>query len=622
MRIARTYIENFRGISKAELFFPQHAVLIGDNNCCKSTVLEAIDLALGPDRVARQPAIDEHDFYAGRYLTADAKSVSIIVEVILIDLSDEQKRHFREHLEWWNTTTNKLLDAPPPEQTAAKDVGAALRVQFVGRYDPEDDDFVAKTYFQSPPRDEENRIEYRSRDKRMCGFLFLRPLRTGSRALSLARGSSLDIILSLKKVNLQVWEKALGELRKIPIGEDSELGLNKILKAVQDAVRSFVPAEWADQPQMRVSDLTRETLRETLTVFMATGAKGDDGTNHSAPFQHQGSGTINLLVLAMLTLIAEQKQNVIFAMEEPEIAIPPHAQKRIVNAVRQTSAQALFTSHSPYVLEEFSPEQILIVNRKAGVAEFLPAVFPAVIKPKAYRHEWRTRFAEALLARRVLIAEGHTEYHALPAAARRLHELAPTRYKTLEALGIAVVNAATDSQVAPLGEHFRKLGKTVLACFDKQAAGALAAIIANVDHAYESPEPNFEDMAINNTAEAALRRFALRLVADGEWPTHLHTQTPTAATTLPDLQAAVRAYLAWSKGAEGGADLLNECTEAEMPAYVRDTLAAITATFAQPPPAPAAAPAAPNAAAIPAAAPVAAAPAPTPPAGDSPAQIK
>jgi putative ATP-dependent endonuclease of the OLD family len=590
MRISSVIIENFRGIEKANLLFPRHAVLIGDNNCCKSTILEAIDLALGPDRISRQPAIDEHDFHGGRYLTTDSKPVPIHVEVILTDLSEEQTRHFREHLEWWDNKASALLDAPPPERTADPEVRAALRVQFVGQYDADEDDFVAKTYFLSPPREGDDRREFKTRDKRMCGFLFLRPVRTGSRALSLARGSSLDIILKLKKVNLQVWEKVLVELRKITIDDGTENGIKQVLKTVQDAVRSFVPAEWADQPQMRVSDLTRETLRETLTVFMSTGAKDAADANHNAPFQHQGTGTVNLLVLAMLKIIAEQKQNVIFAMEEPEIAVPPHAQKRIVNEVRASSAQALFTSHSPYVLEEFPPEQILLVHRTAGVADFLPALFPAVIKPKAYRQEWRTRFAEALLARRILIAEGHTEYHALPVAARRLHELAPDKYKTLEALGIAVVNAGTDGQIVPLAEHFQKLGKKVIACFDKQDAAALAAIQAAVDHPYEAPEKNFEKMAVNMTDEAALRRFGLRLIADGEWPPHLAPKTPTAAMAVADLKDAIRDYLSWAKGSQGGADLLAECTEAEMPAYVRDTIAAITVTFSPPPPPPASAP--------------------------------
>ena len=44
-----------------------------------------------------------------------------------------------------------------------------------------------------------------------------------------------------------------------------------------------------------------------------------------------------MLVLAMLSQIAEDKQNVIFAMEEPETAIPPYAQKRIVHEIREVS---------------------------------------------------------------------------------------------------------------------------------------------------------------------------------------------------------------------------------------------------------------------------------------------
>ena len=65
MRIARLKIENFRGIEKSELFFPGHTVLVGDNNTGKSTIIEAIDLVLGPERLSRYPVIDEHDFYGG-----------------------------------------------------------------------------------------------------------------------------------------------------------------------------------------------------------------------------------------------------------------------------------------------------------------------------------------------------------------------------------------------------------------------------------------------------------------------------------------------------------------------------------------------------------------------------
>jgi putative ATP-dependent endonuclease of the OLD family len=344
-----------------------------------------------------------------------------------------------------------------------------------------------------------------------------------------------------------------------------------------------VPSEWASEPHLRVSDLTRETLRRTLTVFMATGAMNGEAP-HAAPFQHQGNGTINMLVLALLSMIADAKQTVIFAMEEPEIAIPPSTQKRIVDGVRRKSSQALFTSHSPYVLEEFSPSQILVVRRDAGGnLSAAPIVFPAHIKRKAYSSEFRLRFAEALLARRVLVAEGETETTAYPAAARRLAELDPQNYASLEALGIAVFNARTDNQVAGYGAFFRGLGKKVFAVYDKQTdAARQAQIAASVDHPYEAPTKGFEALLLNETAEAALRRFAAQLVADGEWPQHLAAETPQPWTPLADLKSVLSKYFGWSKGSGGGGDLVGICTVAEMPSTLKTVLAAIK-VLAQPP---------------------------------------
>lgn len=575
MRIARLRIDNFRGIAKGDILFSGHTVLVGDNNTGKSTVLEAIDLVLGPERLSKRPAIDEHDFYAGRYIDAEGNPIEIKIEVIVVDLTDEQARHFRDYLEWWNENTNALLDGPPPEGTDQAGVLPALRIGFKGTYDKEEDDFTGTTYFLSPILESGEHTPFRTTDKRLCGFLFLRTLRAGSRALSLERGSLLDIILRLQEKRLQMWEEVLDQLRKLPVAEKPELGISDILSKVQESVRSFVSSDWADNPHMRVSDLTRENLRRALTVFMGTGAKREDGSDYAAPFQHQGTGTINILVLALLSLIAELKQNVIFAMEEPEIAIPPHTQKRIIDSVCKKSAQALFTSHSPYVLEEFKPSQVLVVKREAGVLSGMTADYPPTVKPKAYRAEFRTRFCEALLARKVLITEGRTEYDAFPAAARRLHELDPDRFKTLEALGLALVSANSDSQVAPLGEYFSKLGKTVLAVFDKQELAQKTEIEAKISHTFEAPEKNFEDVLLNGTAESALRRYALELVAEGDWPQHLGGKTPTAAMPLDELRSALKDYLGWAKGAGGAADLLGVCSLSEMPAFIVSTLEAI-----------------------------------------------
>jgi len=100
-----------------------------------------------------------------------------------------------------------VIDEPPPEGTDSPHVEAALRVGFTGKYDEDEDDFAGTTYFLSPTSDDGEFDPFKTSDKRKCGFLFLRTLRTGSRALSLERGSLLDIILRLK--NGAVGERAL-----------------------------------------------------------------------------------------------------------------------------------------------------------------------------------------------------------------------------------------------------------------------------------------------------------------------------------------------------------------------------------------------------------------------------
>ncbi len=584
MRIARIKISNFRAIASGELLFPGNTVLVGDNNTAKSTVLEAIDLVLGPDRISRSAPIDEHDFHVGRYLDENGEPVKIEIEVVVVDLNEEQARHFRDHLEFWDNSSNSLLTGPPAEATGEDHVLPALRVGFTGEYDEEEDDFVASTYFLSPVSDAGEVAPFKTPDKRLCGFLFLRTLRTGSRALSLERGSLLDIILRLQEKRLQMWEDVLTELRVLPVATKPDLGITEILSSVQNALRQFVPSEWADNPHLRVSDLTRETLRRVLTVFMATGATRPDGTQYAAPFQHQGTGTINTLVLALLSLIADQKQNVIFAMEEPEIAIPPHTQKRIVNNVKNKSAQVLFTSHSPYVLEEFAPSQILVIKRSGGSLTGETADLPDTIKPKSYRSQFRMRFCEGLLARRILITEGNTEYDALPAAARRLHDLKPADFRTLEAMGIAVINAESDSKIAILGEYFQRLGKDVFAVCDKQDPANLAAIQAVIPHAYESSEKGFEKLMVNGVADVALRRFAKQLVDENRWPSHLVANTPTETTPLEELRDALFQYLKWAKADGDAAQLLSICSEDEMPPFVVATLSAIRAVVDPPPP--------------------------------------
>ena len=154
MQISRITITHFRGIESATIDLPKHAVLVGDNNSCKSTLLEALDLTLGPDRISRANPIDEHDFYGGDYVDLDGNPIPIQVEVIITGLSAEQQRRFADHLEWWNDATRTLVQAGGAAEVDAPHVTAALRIGFEGRYNRDEDDFEAETVFAASRRED------------------------------------------------------------------------------------------------------------------------------------------------------------------------------------------------------------------------------------------------------------------------------------------------------------------------------------------------------------------------------------------------------------------------------------------------------------------------------------
>lgn len=592
MRIVRVHIENFRGISLADIHFYGTSVLLGDNNIGKSTIFEAIELAIGADRLSRTQAIDEHDFHGGRYLSEGDQPRKIVVEVVIAGLDEQHRTKFRANLEFWRLVDRVLLGAGEIAGAAQEGIEPAVRIRFEGVYDAENDEFVSKTWFAVPRQEDGTPIsECRSGDKREFGFLHLRALRTGSRALSMERGSLLDVILKTYEVRTQMWEGLLDRLRDLDVvgADDAEFGV--ILTAIRDAMREIVPGEWADSPHLRVSELTREDLRRVLKSFLATGVPG-----YAAPFQHQGSGTINALVLAMLGLIATRRNGrVIFAMEEPELSLPPHVQKRVVDKVRSLASQALFTSHSPYVIEQFPPEQMSVLTRDgAGVLQAANVILPDNLKLKIFRDGFRTRFCEALLARRVIVVEGKTELVAYSAVARRAAELDPATYQRLDALGWVPFDAVGQNAVASFATFFRSLGKTVATIFDQQLPAERATIVASCDAAFEQPYAGFEHLLRAEIAPAMQACFVKWFVAVGEWPQALQPLVPAAGADDDAYSPAFQALFIHKKGDDYLTVFFEQCQVGHFPATMMATIAALKQMVAPPPPrppAPAAAPA-------------------------------
>lgn len=584
MKVVRLSIANFRSIKSAELHFDGHCLIVGPNNVGKSTICEALDLVLGPDRISKFPPVEEFDFHNARYLAPNAieeeepTPVPIQIEVVLTDINAEVENRCGQHLEFWHTAEKRLLHEGEIDAANPPLVVSCLRLETLAVYNPEEDEFEAKTCYSRSPNAEPGELDKVSKEvKRMFGFLYLRAVRTGSRALSLERGSLLDIILRLRGSRAGLWEKAIERLRGLDIEKDA-VHLQPVLMSIEARLGRYIASDVDGRTtNLHVSQLTREHLRKTMAFFLAMSK---DQT--PVPFQQVGTGTLNVLVLALLSFIAELKPtSVIFAMEEPEIAVPPHTQRRIADYLLHNTTQAFATSHSPYVIERFEPEQTLLLSRGPDSSVTAKKVSDASgLKGNDFKRFARRGLTECMLGKGVIVVEGLTEFHALPVAARKMEE-GDAALQALDIAGAAFFDAESESAMPKFGTFFKALALKTFSFYDFIARPPekkklfTDAFDVDCEHAHAG----FEMLVVNEMPVDRLWSFLDDLRLSGDNGNFL---IPAARPVDVEVKKLVLSVLKSNKGAGWAARLFEGSAVNELPATVTGFLTQVYAAFPKP----------------------------------------
>jgi putative ATP-dependent endonuclease of OLD family len=583
LKISRLSITNFRGVAEATLHFDGHTLLVGTNNVGKSTVCEALDLVLGPDRLSKFPPVEEFDFYNSVYLETDNKTPKALrIEVVLTSLSQEITNSSGSHIEFWHRTEKRLLAEGELAGVDASSVESCLRLETIGKYNLDEDEFEAHTFFSHSPDEPSGELRLVSKTiKRMIGFLYLRTLRTGSRALSLERGSLLDIILRLGKIRTGLWEESIKRLRHLepPIDQDAA-HLRPVLESIEKRLAQYIPtSNTQSATKLHVSQLTREHLRKTMAFFLSMSPD-----QKPVPFQEVGTGTLNTLVLALLSFIAELKQdNVIFAMEEPEIALPPHTQRRIIDYLLTKTQQCFVTSHSPYVIEKFEPSQIQILRRSDQARlTAAPVILDGAIKPKTYHKHARRGLCEAMLGKAVIVVEGLTEQIGIWAVAAKM-EGQDSNFYPLDLSGVTIFSSDGDGALPAFGNFFKNIGLKTYAFYDHkprttEEAGKLRLAF---DLPNETSYASAEALLVAEIPVARQWQLLEEMRNAGE-QVGIPTQPPDDAA----VRALCLAVLRGRKGDGTAGRLIEFCEKNELPASMVNFLRQIYTAFPKPVPIP------------------------------------
>ena len=164
MQIAELRINGFRGVENAKLRFSSHNVLIGPNNSGKTTVIEALALLFGRDRLIRD--LTEHDFFGSDPGPADRVSIVATITGFSNDDPNVNTAWFREERavpKWWDPADGSLhAERADQSYRLACQIGLAARFDRddlaveVIRYFHDDDDvgdvFDAEVVKRIPPQ--------------------------------------------------------------------------------------------------------------------------------------------------------------------------------------------------------------------------------------------------------------------------------------------------------------------------------------------------------------------------------------------------------------------------------------------------------------------------------------
>ena len=474
MRVAILVLENFRGIRTGVVRFKQHTVLVGANNTGKSTIIEALTLLLGRDRLIRE--LTEHDFCGSNPQPAERLKLVATIAGFEGDDPDKHPEWFRDGRavpKWLDEKTGVVHPARKSEewvlccQIAAQAYfdSESLSVEFI-RYFHDDDNPI-------DPFDADSPVQVPGRLIQQFGFFLVRANRTWEKVLSW--GSEL-FRRTVQVAAAQPASAILAERDRLR-NPERPIELDEQIAPLIANVNKELARCLASAPQLQL----RLTNTDSKSVLDAISAHFSTPTVQSLPATRQGSGLISLQSLMLLLELgrvrAEAGDGFIMALEEPEIHVAPSTQSQLLHRVQALSTQTFVTTHSPSVAAAADPTSVLLLRNDKGVLTAEPFLLAplngaSTAWERKLFQQMRVEVLSALMHGLVLVPEGRADFYLLRIILRPLM-LAETWEMEMEhQFGLEVGLIPTeDAKVIETFKTLARVHDSVVCMVDGDGAG-------------------------------------------------------------------------------------------------------------------------------------------------------
>jgi putative ATP-dependent endonuclease of OLD family len=392
MQLRHLRVERFRGIALLEWNVRAPlACLIGPGDSCKSTVLDAVELALSPRWNVQ---LDDSDFFGG------SPSKPLVIDATVGDLprAFESDSKFGLHLRGFSAA-GVIHDEP---ETGDEHV---LTIRFTT------DASLEPNWFVYTERDPDG-TSITAREREKLGVLRLGALVDWH--LTWTKGSLLSRLTGTVDEHADILAEASRTAREKVVPSQ--------LQKLADAARQVCALGHAFG-LARHQDYQAHV--DPRSILLGAGSLSLHEGN--VPFRRAGLGTRRLLALAVQRHI--EKGGGVTLIDELEHGLEPYRIRRLIGVLRgvvppappspppqpsptsndkaATPAPApvgstILTSHSPVVVTELSAQHLNVVRRAASGTVTITQV------PDSLQHIVRW-CPEALLSRRIIVCEGDTE---------------------------------------------------------------------------------------------------------------------------------------------------------------------------------------------------------------------
>lgn len=413
MRVSRLKIKNFRGIKDGAINFGGHSVLIGPNNSGKTTIIEALALVFGRDRMIRE--LTEHDFFGSDPSPTDR--IQLIATITGFE-PNEPENHpgwfspDRAVPKWINPVNGEIRSIPEEHDwPLCAQLGFAARfdhdelcVESIRFFvDSEDDlqDVFDEQHYQSAPWEAVKEF----------GFFLISGSRTWDRMMSFASELFRRVVSTIGGLPAEALLGERDRLRNPILPLEQQAGL----KDVVDAANSELSRLLSNSPTLSL----RLTGTDSAAILNALTPHFSDKAGNSVPASRQGTGVLSLqsmlLLLQFGSVRAKAGQGFCLGVEEPELHIPPAQQRRLINRIQALCTQTIASTHSPDVASMYSTNSVIFLRNSGGELTATPLAAAPLsadtsnpIQKLFYVN--RTRTIAGLMHQVVLVPEGRTDY--------------------------------------------------------------------------------------------------------------------------------------------------------------------------------------------------------------------